>query len=85
MTLEELKKWIDGVECHYNHDFTELWVCPATYDLLEFFKINSPGIFDDGGIDCKICYKYVAFDLVPIAEYYGIDIDEVLHKIEENK
>jgi len=85
MTELQLYKWIQNVECHYNADFTELWACPDSDDLNQFFEINSPGIFDDGGIDCKMCHKYIAIDLIPIAEYYGIEIGNVISKTPKNQ
>lgn len=78
MTEEQLKQWLKVVECHYNHDKTELWACMDEDDIHEFWKINSQGIFDDEGIDCVMKDGYICIDLVPIAEYYGIDLKEIL-------
>ena len=69
MTELQLYKWVheNGIECHYNHNFTELWACPDSNDMEKFFKIAPATMFDDGGIDCKLCDGYVAIDLIPIA------------------
>lgn len=87
MTELQLYKWINdnSVEVHYNNDFTELWACPTPYDLIEFFKIAQNHLFDDGGIDCKLCNGYLAIDLVPIAEICDIEIENVVPKSEVNK
>ena len=85
MTELNIYKWIQSVECHYNHDYSELWACPNTRDLDELFKIVSPNLFDDGGLDIKLLHGYVAIDLIPISEYYGIEIGNVLEKVEDNQ
>lgn len=87
MTELQLYKWIhdNKIECHYNHDFTELWACPDSKDMEEFFEIAPYTMFNDGGIDCKICQGYFAVDLMAIAENNDIEIENILPKTEENK
>jgi hypothetical protein len=87
MTELQLYKWVhvNSVECHYNHDFTELWACPTMEEVKEFFKITKASFYDDGGISCHLMNGYLALDLIPIAEYYGIEIENILPKTEENK
>lgn len=85
MTELQLSKFIDGVECHYNGDFTELWAMMDLGDLHKFFFISTTGLFDDEGIACVMKDGYIAVDLIPVAEYYGIEIENILPKTEENK
>ena len=87
MTELQLYKWIkdNNIQFHYFGDFSELWVFPSLIQLEEFFKIATCSLFNDGGIECRLKQNYIAFDLIPIAEYFNIEIENVIPKTEENR
>ena len=85
MTELQLYKWVQEIEAHYNHDFTELWACINGLELQEFWKITSPTLFDDEGLECVMKDGYICIDLVVVANYYGIDIENILPKTKEQQ
>ena len=85
MTKERFSKFIQGVECRYNPSFTELFAMMDLGDLYNFFQLVTSDLFDDGGLDCVMMDGYLAVNLIPIAEYYGIDIESIIPKTQENR
>ena len=93
MTELQLYKWVHDnhieYHCHSrwavddNSIIDEIvYIYPNYYELEELSKMLSPSIFDDGGIELHWNGRYFCLDLIPIAEYYGIDINNICPKEE---
>ena len=51
----------------------EIMIYPQLRDLQGFTDICDESLFDDGRIEIYLAKQYVAIDLLPIMEYYGIE------------
>lgn len=75
----------NNIEWHYrdNDGTQDVIIFPYIYNIAEFKKLLSPGIFDDEGISCVMKDGYFVFWMKDICEYYGIEIGEVFIESEE--
>lgn len=87
MKAIELYKWINdsGIEWHYydNEGVEDVVIFPYHFQMEQFFKILSTGIFDDDGINCVIKQGYFAIWMNDICEYHDIELHEVFNKEDE--
>lgn len=65
----------NGIEYHWHGDDVMMFV--HNYEIPEFHKILSSGIFDDEGIVTNMKDGYFCFQMKDICGYYGIDMNEV--------
>lgn len=72
----------NNIEWHRNND-DSIYVFIEFHNLNEFHTFLCSGIFDEEGIVCNIKDGYIAIDIVPILEYYDIEVENVFKKGEE--
>ena len=52
-----------------------------TYDIDDFYELmKHSGVFDDYGLEVTMKDGYFAFWMKDIADYFGIELDEVFEK-----
>lgn len=81
MTALELYKFINdnNVEYTYISD-DEVIIFPYYFQLEKFSGILTPGIFDDGGLECEMQKDYIVINIVPICNYYDIDYKDIFNE-----
>ena len=81
MSELDLYKFItnNDIEWHRreNEGTEDIIIFPNTFQLDDLIKILSPGLFDDGGVECHLMNGYVCIWMKDICEYSGIDMDRV--------
>ena len=50
---------------------------PSFSEMAELCKIMAPSHFDDGGIPCRMKYRYIAIWASDLLSRYGIDVVNV--------
>lgn len=86
MTELDLYKFINNEEdggCEVLWNGEEL-ICWIDYFKLSDFIAMIKGFLDDDGYDVNLRPYDIAFDLVPICEYYDIEPENILKKDGEN-
>jgi hypothetical protein len=78
LTELELYKFCQNKEMDWRDEELVIWL--NFYDLDEFTKLIGYDYFSDGGIEANFQYDNLAFDLVPICEYWGIEPTHILNK-----
>ena len=81
MTELELYKFIKNhnIEWHRedNNGTEDVIIFPLFCHINTLNTLLSPGLFDDGGIECRIMDGYIAIWMKDICEYYDIEIEKV--------
>jgi hypothetical protein len=77
MTELELYKITNDCELEWNGEELICWM--DYFDIREFTKMIDKFLEDDG-YDVNLRLYDIAFDLVPICDYYGINPENILKK-----
>lgn len=84
MEAPDLYKFIEdnNVEWHEgdNDGTPDVVIFPTYYEIKEFSKLLSSGIFDEEGIDCVMKDGYFAIWMKYICEYHGVELEKVFIK-----
>ncbi len=81
MTELQLYKFITNnqVEISWRGESLILWI--GNYYLSDFTLMLGYNIFDEGGIECRLCFDgSVGIDIVPICEYFDIEPTNIFQK-----
>lgn len=81
MTELELYKYIqeNNIEWHRqnNNGIDDVLILPSLHQIESLYKILSPSLFDEEGIECIMKYGYFAIWMQDICSYYGIEMNNV--------
>lgn len=82
MTELKLYKFLNEntIEHHWERENKELIAWIPFYWLEEFAELIGEHCLSDGGIMVNLQNGYIALDLVPIAEYHEIELENILEK-----
>ena len=82
MTELQLYKFLNenNIEHHWEKDNEELIAWIPFYWLQEFAELIGEHILSDVGIMVNFQNDCIALDLVPIAEYHDIELENILEK-----
>lgn len=58
---------------------------PNLSEVADFNELLSPSHFDNEGIDCTMKDGYFCFWMEDICAYYGIELEEIFGKQEDEK
>lgn len=58
----------------------DVLIFPSIYVIEDFYKLQSPTVFDEAGIKCYMKGGYFAIWMNDVCEYYGIEMNEVFPK-----
>lgn len=58
----------------------ELVIWIYFWNLDDFTELMGDSYFSDGGVEANLQHKQVAFDLVPICQYFDIEPTDILEK-----
>lgn len=86
MTADKLSMFIMRRDLEYNwfDDGSDVVLFVDNDDIVAFHNlIKSGSLFDDGGIECRMKDGYFAFVMSDICDHYGIGLEEVFIKDEE--
>jgi len=82
MSELELYKFLNenSIEHHWEREEKELiaWI-PFCW-LQEFAELIGGNCLSDGGLMVNLQNNYIALDLVPVAEYHEIELENILKK-----
>lgn len=78
MTELKLYKFLENKDMRWNGDELVVWI--NFWDLVEFTEMIGYDYFSDGGIEVKLQHQCVAFDIVPICEYFEIEPTDMFEK-----
>lgn len=82
MSELELYKFLEEhkLEYHWENEGKELIAWIPFYDLREFTELLRDNYLTDNELMVNLQDYCIALDLVPIAEYYEIDLENMLKK-----
>ena len=80
MNLIKLYKFLTEEAAELRWEGKELLIWLYHFHVEDFIELIGEGCLDEGGLDCKLQGNYLAFDIVPICQYHGINPIEILEK-----
>lgn len=80
MTELQLYKFLEDNNIEYHWDVDQFSTFIPFNCLKEFAEMLDYNFLSDGGYECVLVSDYIYFDLVEIAEYFDIDLENILKK-----
>ena len=71
----------NGIEIDWRGDELIIWI--PFYQLKSFTELVGYDYFSESGMDVNLQFTSIAFDLIPICEYWDIEPTRILEKEEE--
>lgn len=91
MTAELLSKWIEiwepewrwDVNSYSKEDDVIIWI--SIYAIESFYNLLDPSVFNDGGgLDARLVNNHVAIFMSDICDHFGIEMEQVFPKNNDN-
>lgn len=68
------------IEYHWINDNKDVIIFVYMYQLDDFYKLLTSGIFEDEGLICHMKDGYFCFEMLNICSYYDIELVDIFKK-----